>query len=81
MTQQKDTIPTEVVAQDGPQSILERALIEAYLEKKGVTWSDLTQLPAAEAKQLMIGATQYASLILAQHESTASFREKIMHPD
>lgn len=61
----------------GPQSIMERMLLDEYLQTKGHTFAGLKHLPEAWARALMIEACQYASLKLAQVESTANFREKI----
>jgi hypothetical protein len=65
---------------DGPQSALERTFIEEYLQNKGYSFKELCQLPEEEAKTLMIEACKYASLKLAQVESTAHIREKIRWP-
>jgi hypothetical protein len=65
---------------DGPQSKMEKNLLEEYLRSKGYRFKDLCQLPEEEAKTLMIEACKYASLKLAQVESTANIREKIRWP-
>lgn len=62
---------------EGPQSKLERRYIDEYLKSKGVRWVDLGQLPAAEARKLMIEASRYATAKLAQHEARAKFRQDI----
>jgi len=64
-----------------PQSVMEKALLEAYLKQQGYQLADLAGLPEAQAKALMTAASQYASLRLAQVESTAHFREKLHQPD
>lgn len=56
---------------------MERMLIEEYLARHGYRLADLHTLPEAKAKALMKEACQYASLKLAQVESTARFRESI----
>jgi len=66
---------------DGPQSAMEKALLEAYLQQKGYHLTDLADLPEEQAKALMTEASQYASLRLAEVESVAHFREKIHWPD
>jgi hypothetical protein len=66
---------------DGPQSAMEKALLEAYLQQKGYHLADLAELPEAQIKALMTEASQYASLRLAEVESMAHFREKIHQPD
>lgn len=65
---------------DGPQSAMEKMLIEEYLQSKGYHLADLKKLPEEQMKALMTEACQYASLKLAQVESTAHFREKIHMP-
>ena len=62
---------------DGPQSKMEKALLEQYLQTRGYSFKDLCDLPEEEAKSLMIEACKYASLKLAQVESAARFRETI----
>jgi len=62
---------------DGPQSTLERMLIEAYLEGKGHSLEGLKKLPPEEAQQLMKEACTYASGKLAEVESKAQFRQDI----
>ena len=65
---------------EGPQAAMEKALIEAYLKAKGYSFSGLQELPKEQAKALMTEACEYASLRLAQVESTAHFRDKIRGP-
>lgn len=65
---------------EGPQSEIERSLLEEFLSRRGLTLVDLNKLPAEQAKALMTEACQYASLKLAQLESKAGFREKIRGP-
>ena len=65
---------------DGPESTMEISLLEEYLRSKGYSFKELCELPEEEAKSLMIEACQYASLKLAQVESTARFRDKIREP-
>jgi hypothetical protein len=65
---------------EGPQAAMEKALIEAYLKAKGYSLKDLHELPEEQAKALMTEACEYASLRLAQVESTAHFRDKIHKP-
>jgi hypothetical protein len=71
---------SEESIRDGPQSKMEKTLLEEYLQSKGYRFSDLCKLPEEEAKTLMIEACKYASLKLAQVESTAHIREKIRWP-
>lgn len=62
---------------DGPQSTLEKMLLEEYLEGKGYRLEDLKNLPPAEAQALMKEACAYASMKLAEVESKAHFRREI----
>lgn len=62
---------------DGPQSTLEKMLLEEYLESKGYRLEDLKNLPPAEAQKLMKEACAYASMKLAEVESKAQFRRDI----
>lgn len=70
----------ERCAEGGPQSAMEKRLLEEYLETKGHTLATLRALPEDEARRLMIEACRYASLKLAQVESKAHFRESIRGP-
>jgi hypothetical protein len=63
---------------EGPESALERMLIESYLKGKGFSSiKELYKLPKDEAKQLMVEACRYASLKLAEIESTDRFQKDI----
>lgn len=63
-----------------PQSALERRFIKEYLHVKGYQLEDLKKLPNKESKQLLIEASRYASLKLAEVESKAKFRKEIREP-
>jgi hypothetical protein len=65
---------------EGPQSLMERMLLEEFLNGKGYALKELHNLPEEQAKALMTEASQYASLKMAQVESSAHFREKIRGP-
>jgi hypothetical protein len=65
---------------EGPQSVIEKMFLEEYLQNQGYTLKELHNLPPEKAKALMTKASQYASLKLAQVESSAHFREKIRGP-
>ena len=54
---------------DHPQAKLERSYIEAYLKGKGTCLKELSSLPEATAKALMIEACRYASNKLAELET------------
>jgi len=62
---------------DGPQSTLERMLLEAFLEGKGYTMESIKDLPEEQVQQLMKEACAYASMKLAEVESKAQFRREI----
>jgi hypothetical protein len=80
MTQLHETEFADECFKEGPQSAMEKMLLEEFLHGKGHSLADLNKLPKAQAKALMSEACQYASLRLAQVESTAHFREKIRGP-
>lgn len=67
--------------EEGPQSALEKALLEEYLAKKGYSLATLHTLPEAQAKALMTEACNFASVRLAQMESAAHIRETIRLPE
>ena len=64
-------------ASEGPQSALEKKLIEEFLGEKGYKLQDLHTLPQEEARHLMEEACRYASLKLAEVEARARFRREI----
>lgn len=64
----------------GPQSVLERELLEEYLVAHGHHLHDLDSLPESVARELMRGACQYAALKLAEIESRSHFRKTIEAP-
>ena len=59
------------------QSLLESRYIDEYLGLKGFRWEDICLLPKEQAKELMIEASRYASMKLAEHEARARFRQEI----
>ncbi|NOH01538.1 MAG: hypothetical protein HND47_05985 [Chloroflexi bacterium] len=61
-------------------AILEKALIEEYLEEKGYTLETLKKLPAEAAEKLMKEASQYASLKLEEVAARAHFIKEL-HDD
>ena len=77
MKETKPTMDTKKCLEKGPQSTLERSLIEEFLLKKGYRLEDLRELPQEEAKQLMKEACSFASLKLAEMEAKKQFREEI----
>jgi hypothetical protein len=73
-------IDIEGCSSEGPQSALERKLVEEYLQGKGYSKEDLLKLPKDKAKELMVEACTYASLKLAELEAKSHFRENIRAP-
>ena len=72
----------EVLIFEGPESALERMLIDEYLKLQGFSSvKELCKLPDDEAKQMMINACRYASLKLAEVESTNRFQHEIHSRD
>jgi hypothetical protein len=80
MSAMSSPLDVERCGSEGPQSALEKNLIQEYLQEKGYTLEDLHQLPKEEAHRLMREACTYASLKLAEVESRARFREEIHGP-
>jgi hypothetical protein len=72
-------IPGDCLPEE-PQWTMEKMLLQEYLAGRGYTLADLKLLPEAVASTLMAEACRYASLKLAQVESTAHFREKVRRP-
>ena len=71
--------PDPSVIED-PNALLERALIEEYLNEQGYSLEKLRDLPKNVAKKLMIEATRFASLKLEEIEDRARFIGEI-HDD
>jgi hypothetical protein len=65
---------------EGPQSALEKKLVEDYLQSKGYSREDLQKLPEGLVNQLMKEASMYASLKLAEVQAKSQFREEIHLP-
>jgi hypothetical protein len=65
---------------EGPQSALEKKLVEDYLQSKGYSRADLQKLPEELASELMKAACMYASLKLAELHAKSQFREEIHVP-
>ncbi|HEX9617556.1 MAG TPA: hypothetical protein VGA03_09060 [Anaerolineales bacterium] len=76
---EKPLDPEECIS-EGPQSALERHLVEDYLLSKGYHKEDLQKLPKEQAKALMREACTYASLKLAELEAKSQFRNEIRSP-
>jgi hypothetical protein len=65
---------------EGPETALEKHLVEDYLRTKGYRMEDLHKLPADQVTALMKEACQYASLKLADIEAKSKFRKTISPP-
>ena len=75
------TKPIENVAPvEDRNALLERSLIEEYLNQKGYSLDALKKLPAEVSAKLMKEASQYASLKLEEVEARAHF-VKELHDD
>lgn len=61
-------------------ALLEKALIEEYLQDKGYSREDLKKLPAEVVEKLMKEASQYASLKMEEVSARAHF-VKELHDD
>ncbi len=59
------------------RSLLEKGLIDEYLEKKGYARGSLKKLPEDEARRLMTEASIYASGKLTEIETKARFKQDI----
>ena len=71
-------INPDVLVFEGPESALERMLIDEYLKQQGISSvKELCKLPEDEAKQIMVNACRYASLKLAEVESVDRFQRNI----
>jgi len=74
----EDFVEDEDTVFEGPESALEKMLIESCLKEKGFSSiKELSKLPTDEAKKLMMEACRYASLKLAEVESTDRFQKDI----
>lgn len=65
---------------DDPNALLEKALIEEYLNKKGYSREGLKKLPAELVQTLMKEATRYASLKMEEVKARAHFIQDL-HDD
>jgi hypothetical protein len=76
----QDNMDIERCLAEGPETVLEKHLVEEYLKLRGYRWEDLAHLPEDQAKDLMLGACRYASLKLADIEAKVHFRQTIRPP-
>lgn len=60
-----------------PEALLERSLIDEFLEAHGASLASLHSLPASQAEALLKEASRYASTRLMEVESRAKFIESI----
>lgn len=70
----------DIEATEDPNAVLEKALIEEYLNKNGYTHESLKKLPPKLVKKIMQEASQYASLKMEEVEARAHF-VKELHDD
>ena len=66
--------------EDDRSALLEKALIEEYLQKQGYSHEDLKKLPTELVEKLMKEASQYASLKMEEVQARAHF-VKELHDD
>ncbi len=67
----------EQFVMEDKQANLAQSFIEQRLRSQGYTLESLCQLPPEQAKKIMVDASIYASLKLAEVENTAHFVRKI----
>lgn len=60
-----------------PEGPLEQRLIDEYLESRGQTRRSVRELPEREALRLLRGASDYASLRLAEIDARAHYVDAI----
>lgn len=60
-----------------PHADMEQAFIREFLRDRGLLPEDLKTLPEAEARELMVEASKYASARLCEMEARAHFVEEI----
>ncbi len=53
------------------QDKLSKMYLEEYLHSKGLTWEQVHKMPEKEAKKIMVEASTYAALKLAEVEQRA----------
>ena len=58
-------------------ALLEKALIEEYLNEKGFTLKEFKKLPAEQAEKLMKEASRYASLKMEEVSARAHFVKEL----
>jgi hypothetical protein len=70
-------MPTQLPAErdHDPHADMEQAFIREFLRDRGLLPEDLKTLPEAEAHDLMVEASKYASARLCEMEARAHFVE------
>ena len=58
---------------EAPSANLERGLLDEFLSARGHTWTSVRGLDPDQAEALLRGASEYASLRLAEIESRAEY--------
>ncbi len=59
------------------QTQLSRMYLEEYLRSKGHTWQSVRELPEAAGKQILIEASTYVAIKLAEVEARAHVEREI----
>ena len=60
-----------------PQAQLARMYVEEFLRSKGLTAESVRDLPAETAHQMMVGASTYAALKLAEMEKKSQIVQEL----
>jgi hypothetical protein len=66
-----------VVPSDDPHGPLECALMDEFLSERGHTLQSVRGLPQPERRELLCGATSYATLRLAEIEARAHLFDEL----
>jgi hypothetical protein len=72
---------SEVPPRTDQTAPLERALIDEFLERRGITAAMLHAMPAPEVHALLAAASAHASARLAEVESRAQYIHGLHHND
>jgi hypothetical protein len=62
---------------EGPNAVVEKALIQEFLKEQGYSLADLKTLPTEVAEKLMKAASRYASLKMEEVEARAHFVQEL----
>ena len=60
-----------------PEAMLERALIDEFLARRGYTLNSVNRLPPGDRESLLRGAASFAALRLAEIEARTHFIDEI----